>query len=448
MTPPFPAELLRLANGLTLIHQPLPTPVAVVDVWFPAGTLAEPPGANGLAHFLEHMIFKGTAQLGPGDFDYRVETCGGLTNAGTSHDYAHYYLCGLASQLPQMLPPLADLLLNAAIPEVEFERERQVVLEEILQLEDDPDGVGMQALWSRVYGDHGYGQPILGQAETLAQISPETMRAFHRDRYRPQDMTLVMVGGLSRDQALTWAEAEFGQALAHLPASPGLSDEAMAQAPGGAPVPSHGQELPLSSPSPGLLPPTPLCNGIERHSLVLPQLEQARLLLAWTGPGLVTAPEVAVGLELISVILTGGRLARLVRELREEHRWVSDIYSSYDLQQQSGLFSVVAWLEAEFLGAVEAAIQQQLMRLMVEPITPGELQRAQRLLKNDFAFSLETPGQLAELYGYYHTLANLELAWAYPQQVDHWGAEALQQLVQQYLSPAHYTAMVLLPEPS
>lgn len=428
----FPAEVLPLANGLTLIHQLLPTAVVVADAWLPVGTLVEPPEATGMAHFLEHMIFKGTAQLAPGDFDFKVETCGCLTNAATSHDYVHYYLCGTAAQMPQLLPLLADLLFSAAIPEAEFEQERQVVLEEILQFEDDPDGVGTQALWSQVYGNRGYGQPILGDAETLATISPEAMRAFYRDRYHPKHTTLVMVGGIERDRAIALAEQWFANPSASPSASPSAN-------PGVAPAPSLDPNLSL--------PPTPLRSGIERHSRVLPQLEQARLIMAWTGPGLVAAPEVAAGLDLISVILTGGRLARLVRELREERRWVTDISSNYDLQQHSGLFSIMAWLEPDRLETVEQAIQQQLTGLTTEPITAEELRRAQRLLKNDFTFSLETPDQLAELYGYYHTVATLDLAWAYPQQLEQWHPQSLQTLAQHYLSPAHYTAMVLLPEP-
>ena len=123
----FPASVIQLENGLTLIHQDIAaTPVVVADVWVKAGAAVEPSEWAGMAHFLEHMIFKGTDQLPPGMFDYAIETQGGMTNAATSHDYAHFFIIMAADRLPATLPYLAELLLHAAIPADEFVRERQV----------------------------------------------------------------------------------------------------------------------------------------------------------------------------------------------------------------------------------------------------------------------------------------------------------------------------------
>ncbi|NJN29638.1 MAG: insulinase family protein, partial [Synechococcales cyanobacterium RM1_1_8] len=213
-TPAALPKLVRLDNGLGVLHHELPTPVVNVDVWLAAGSTVEPPGGAGMAHFLEHLIFKGTQRLAPGDFDKLVEDSGGLTNAGTSYDYVHYYICTLAEQLPELLPALAELLFQAAIPAGEFERERQVVLEEILQYEDDPDGVGAAALWAAVYGEqHPYGRPILGDPDQLLAQSPESLRRFHRQHYRPEQMTLVIAGGIDRDRAIALARQHFQPAL-------------------------------------------------------------------------------------------------------------------------------------------------------------------------------------------------------------------------------------------
>jgi len=143
----FPGDIFKLANGLTVIHQHLPaTPVVVVDVWVKAGAIVEPNEWCGMAHFLEHMIFKGTKRLVPGAFDQVIERHGGLTNAATSHDYAHFFITTAAQYLDETLPPLADLLLSPAIPDIEFDRERDVVLEEIRSCYDNPDWLGFQAL--------------------------------------------------------------------------------------------------------------------------------------------------------------------------------------------------------------------------------------------------------------------------------------------------------------
>jgi zinc protease len=181
---PFPAHLVTLDSGLTIIHQQTPaTPVAAVDVWIKAGAIAEPDEWAGMAHFLEHMIFKGTEQLAPGCFDLEIERRGGMTNAATSYDYAHYFINTAAQHLEETLPYLAELLLHAAIPDDEFGRERQVVLEEIHQAYDDPDWVAFQSLNEMVYQRHPYGRSILGSEETLLARSPAEMRQFHGGEY-------------------------------------------------------------------------------------------------------------------------------------------------------------------------------------------------------------------------------------------------------------------------
>ena len=133
LTAPLPtANFLKLDSGLTVIHQYLSTTsVVVADVWVNAGAVREPENWYGMAHFLEHMIFKGTSTIRPGEFDRVIENNGGMTNAATSHDYAHYFLTTATAYLADTLPYLADLLLNAVIPEEEFDKERDVVLEEI-----------------------------------------------------------------------------------------------------------------------------------------------------------------------------------------------------------------------------------------------------------------------------------------------------------------------------
>jgi Predicted Zn-dependent peptidases len=137
-------------------------------------------------------------------------------------------------------------------------------------------------------------------------------------------------------------------------------------------------------------------------------LEQARLTMAWTGPG-VEQLESACGLDLLSVLLADGRSSRLVRELREELQLVQAIESSFSLQRESSLFTISAVLEAEDVEQVESLICDRIWELQSEPVSEVELRRCKRLLCNDFAFSIETPGQLAGLYGYYSSYLQAKL---------------------------------------
>lgn len=411
----FPANVWKLNNGLTVIHQRIAaTPVVALDVWVRAGATLEPDSWSGMAHFLEHMIFKGTDAIAPGEFDQIIENRGGITNAATSHDYAHFFVNAAAECLVETAQPLAELLLRASIPDIEFDRERDVVLEEIRQAQDNPDWLGFQAMMETVYQQHPYRRSVLGTEELLMSRTPHEMRCFHRSHYQPENMTVVIVGGIDEEQAMEITSKAFGE-FSDRWDCPKLDAEA---------------EPPMVE--------------IRRQEIHLPRLEQARLTMAWTGPG-VEHLQSACGLDLLSVLLADGRSSRLVRELREELQLVQAIDSSFSLQRESSLFTISAVLEAEDVEKVEALICDRLWDLQSEPVSEPELLRCKRLLCNDFAFSIETPGQLAGLYGYYNTIAKAELALSYPTKIQAFEPSDLQRLAQQYLSPKHYAAVILKP---
>jgi predicted Zn-dependent peptidase len=411
----FPAQVLTLDNGLTLIHQEIPaTPVVVVDVWVRAGSAQEPEPWSGMAHFLEHMIFKGTDRVAPGVFDQVIESRGGVANAATSHDYAHFYIETASQHLDDTLPTLAEILLNASISETEFLRERDVVFEEIHQAQDSIDWVEFQTLMETTYEHHPYGRSVLGTKASLIGRSPDEMRCFHRCHYQPGNMAVVVVGGVEQQRAIDLVSKAFAS-------------------------------FPRAELCPQMItaPQAPHF-GIRRAQRYLPQLEQTRLSMAWTGPG-VEQLRVGYGLDLLSVLLAEGRTSRLIQTLREELQLVHHIDSSFSLQRESSLFTISALLEPQHLNTVEAMICDRLYELQTQPISTQELKRVQRLLCNDYSFSTETPAQIAGLYGYYFTIAQPEISVTYPDQIQSFQPRALQQLAQQYLDPQNYAVTVLQP---
>lgn len=418
-----PARVTTLDSGLTVIHQQVSvTSVTTVDVWVKAGAIVEPDEWSGMAHFLEHMIFKGTEQIPPGYFDWEIERRGGMANAATSQDYAHFFMTTSTQQMRETLPYLAELLLNAAIPEEEFGRERDVVLAEMRQAHDNPDWVAFQVLGQMVYQCHPYGRPILGTEETLRQQTPTSMRQFHRTHYQPENMTVVVVGGLSWDEAIALISQAF-------------------------------QTFPQRSHCPRCVAEAePPMTEIRRQEISLPRLEQSRLMMAWLGPGLDSPVQeldqqlqAAYGLDILSVLLAEGRSSRLIRELREERHLVQAIGSSFSLQRESGLFTITAWLEQGKIEQVEAIICDRLSELSTTPVSEAELARCKRLLCNDYAFSTESPSQLAGLYGYYNALAKSEIAASYPQRIQAIQLQDLQRLAIQYLSPYRYATVIAKP---
>jgi zinc protease len=400
--------------------------VVSVDVWVKAGTTAEPEEWSGMAHFLEHMIFKGTDTIVPGEFDCLIELEGGVTNAATSYDYAHYMFTTASSSFASTMPYLAEMLLNASIPDREFEQERLVVLEEMRQSHDDPDWLAFQKLMQTAYGQHPYNRSVLGSEEILLSLTPDHMRCFHRSCYRPDLMTVAVVGAISQAEAIAVVSECFA-----------------------------GCQLPPSSVNSNQVQLTdfemahlPALSDIRRHVQHLPRLQHGRMTMAWIGP-CADRLEDALQLELVSTILAEGRTSRLVKELREELGWVQDICSGFTMQKEPGLFTIGAYLDSQYLEPVEHKILEQIYQITTTPVTDVELQRAKRSLCNSFAFAVESPHQLASFLGYYGLLDCQGLCsdWSelYTNTILKVQPQDLLQLAQKYLSPQKYAIATLLP---
>lgn len=410
-----PASVIRLPQGLTVIHHRLPaTSVVVADIWVKAGAAVESEQWSGMAHFLEHMIFKGSSRLEVGMFDRLIENTGAIANAATSYDYAHYFLTTAAAYFEENLTHLADILLDATISEVEFEREREVVLEELRSSLDDPDWIAFQNLCQNIYQQHPYGRSILGEEHLLFQHTPQQMRDFHQHHYQAQNMTVVIVGGIEQEQAVSIVNQAFN------------------------PIKSNSIVT-----LPNTLPKARIATA-QPQVITLPRLQEARLLMGWLGPG-VEDMTTAFGLDLWSIIIGSGRCSRLVQELREERQWVYEIESSFSLQRDSSLLTISAWLEPDKIEVVKQVIGDRLLQLQQQPPTETELRRAQRILINDYIFSTESPGQMAGLYGYYNTIATHQLAISYPQQIQSLTVEKLQAIAKQYLSPDLCSTTIVKP---
>jgi zinc protease len=243
---------------------------------------------SGIAHFLEHMIFKGSVRQPLGEFEAAIEACGGNTNACTSNDYTNYHITIPPSDFAQLAPRLLDLVLNAAIPELEFDRERQVVLEEIARSKDNCDRRIYRELSQLIYSDLPYSRAVLGSEEVISGLSSCQMQKFHRALYQPQNMTIVAVGGLPVEEMQRviegfWANNSFAN-LSSL--------EAISQ-----PAPDRSKTL-------------------ARQEIIDSHLKRARLICSWRTPGLADY-EANLTLGVLASVLGGGRTSRLVKDLKE-----------------------------------------------------------------------------------------------------------------------------------
>ncbi len=356
----------QLPNGAELVSLPLAdAPLVCLDFWCRAGSAWERPGESGLAHFLEHMVFKGSQSLAAGEFDRRVEALGGNSNAATGFDDVHYHVLIPPQAAPEALDLLLDLVLHPRLEAEAFAMERQVVLEELAQSEDQPEEVALQRLLSRACPGHPYGQPILGQRQALLSHDPEAMAAFHQRLYGGGRCVLALSGAVEDGEL---ARRITSGPLAELAPSPAASPAAQLQ----------------------------LCQGEER--LVLPRLEAARLLMAWWQPA-ADDLEGVMGADLATTVLAEGRRSRLVERLREQLRIVESIDLDLHAMECGSLALLEAVCEPEELPEVRQAISQVWTELMAEEIGEAEWQRAQRLVANAYRFGLESAGSVAGLIG-------------------------------------------------
>jgi len=424
--------LRQMPNGLTIVAEQIPVEAVNLSLWVKVGSAVEPDAINGMAHFLEHMVFKGTERLGSGEFERQIEERGAVTNAATSQDYTHYYITSAPQDFAELAPLQIDVVLKCLIPNEAFERERLVVLEEIRRSEDNPHRRTFQRVMETAFDHLPYRRSVLGPAEVISQLKPQQMRDFHATWYHPSSITAVAVGNLPVEELIQVVADGFA-------ALPGISSQVGAvELAQGSCRSRHRHSLEFPKPE---LPFT----GIVRRELMDDGLQQARLVMVWRVPGL-TQMHQTYALDVLAAILGQGRTSRLVRDLREERGLVSQISVSNMTQQLQGTFYVSATLPSENLATVETAIAQHLHTIQTEPVTEAELAQVRTQVANRFIFGNETPSDRASLYGYYQSmLGNLQPAFNYPASIHALDTVDLLRAAQQYLSSAAYGVVVLKP---
>ena len=401
----------QLANGAELVSLPLAgAPLVCLDFWCRAGSAFETQQESGMAHFLEHMVFKGSTHLGPGEFDRRIEALGGSSNAATGYDDVHYHVLIPPAAAPEAVDLLLDLVLCPRLEAEAFAMERQVVLEELAQSEDQPEEVAVQTLLARACPDHPYGLPILGRRERLQAHDPAAMADFHRRLYGAGRCELALSGAV--DSAL----------LEHVARGPLATLVAVADPP----------------------PPPALLLQPGEHRLTLPRLEAARLLMAWWQPAAFDLSGL-MGADLATTVLAEGRRSRLVERLREQLRIVESIDLDLHPMECGSLAILEAVCGEDDLQEVRQAIEQVWAEVMDETLGDLEWARARRLVANSYRFGLESPGAVAGVIGNSHLWGRRTPLSAPLRELECWTPERLRQEALRRLEPSLATVLEVVP---
>jgi zinc protease len=366
-----------LENGLrVLLQEDHRSPIVSFQMWYRVGSRNETRGTTGIAHFLEHLMFKGTPTHGPGEFARLVEQNGGQDNAFTSQDVTSYYVNIAADRIDLVIDLEADRMHNLRLDPKDIASEREVVIEERrTRTEDDPGGFLGEEVSSIAFKNHPYGAPIIGWMEEIKQITPAQIRAFYKTYYVPNNAILVAVGDFKAPEVLTKIRAKFGR-------------------------------IPKGPPPPPVLAVEPPQNG-ERRVIVKKHAQLPIVYLGYHVPNR-KSPD-AFALEMLSTILSEGRASRLYKRLVYERQLALEAGGDYNyFSHDPSLFWF--WgtpMPGQTPETMEKALLAEMEALKPEPVTEEELQRARNQVEATFVFQEDSIHRRAGL------LARFELIGSY-----------------------------------
>jgi predicted Zn-dependent peptidase len=345
-----------LDNGIRVLSHEMPDHrSASLGIWVENGSRHESQAENGISHFVEHLLFKGTERRSAARIAEEMDAVGGVINAFTSKEHTCYYAKVLDENLPLAIDLLTDIFLHSKFDEEEIERERSVILQEISQAEDTPDDYVHDLFSLDLFQDHPIGRPICGTASTVNRFTRDDFVQFFRSRYRPRRVIVSAAGHLRHGEIVKEMASRLGS------------------------VNDPGVESPDGSLPPELRP------GVFPHSK---SLEQAHLCMGV--PGLSQAHPLRYVAYVLNTLLGGGMSSRLFQEIREKRGKAYSVYSFSSAYRDVGYFGVYAGTSVESTEEVVELIIKELKSLADGKITDDELRRTQGQLVGSMMLGLES----------------------------------------------------------
>ena len=343
-------------------------PLISIDIWCKAGSSFEDVDKNGTAHFLEHMIFKGSNKIMPGEFDHKIESLGGLSNASTGYDDVHYHVLVPPSNFKESLALLTNIVVAPDFNPDEFIKEKGVVIDEIKQQNDQPEERLFNYFLKRVWLSPNYANSILGTENSIKNLEINDLKKFHRKYYNTEKICIAIAGNLSEEIYKIFEKSDLSgikesKNLINLKNKPSLK----------------------------------IRNG--RESVKFDNLEFSRIFMAWFIPNLNDQKNI-IGLEILASILAVGRNSRLVKILKEDSNLVESVYVDVNAGELGGLFIMEASCESKDIDLVEKQINKTIDEISnCNALSLDEIKKAINIVKSNYIFNLETSTQLSSFFG-------------------------------------------------
>lgn len=409
----------KLDNGQTLIIKEVhDNPIVIIDTWINTGSINETDENNGVAHFLEHLFFKGTTKHPTGEFDKILESKGAVTNAATSKDYTHYYVLIPSKEFDLALDLHSDMLLNPLIPRKEMEKERKVVLEEICKTKDNPSNTLYENLNHLLYKEHPYKREVIGRKDVIETITRDQVFEFYNKWYSPANMTTIIIGDVDTDKTLAEVKKNFK----------------------------------VTNPQ-CLQKPPKISYKVDKRPIkqvetdVKAKVESGYMLVGFKGCSTRKNTKDSYALDLLSTILGDGKTSRLYKDIKEQKQLVYSISAGNSSLRDDSVFYVSANFKPENLDKVKCAVFDEINKLKTGDIDAAELQKAKNIIERDTYYSRESISNIANEIGYTMILTGDPNYYPnYVSNIKKVTAKELKEVAQKYLDLNSAAISVELPE--
>jgi zinc protease len=406
-------QLSTLPNGLrVLIREQHTVPLVAIDIWVRAGSGQEAVAESGVAHFLEHLIFKGTPTRKPGEIDAAIEDLGALLNAGTTRDGTHFHTTVASRYLETALDVLADALQNATLSEEEMQREQIVILDEMARGRNDIQRRSLDRLHSLLFPQHAYGRPIHGLAESLSSLTQDKVSAFYRRFYAPNNTTVVLVGDFSPPQALASVRKAFGAWQQQAIPSPTSLPEVQ-----------------------GLLP---------RRVVETSPTHQGVIAIGFRVDTENNTQQICIA-DILSLLIKEKITERLSQGTGRT-TFEPEVAIDYVPVRGSGLLAIYVAIEPSRLEMARHFIDGEIRHLQQELVDISLLEGAKRRAVGEYLFQVETYSGQARLLGLFDTIGDYRTALEYPKTMAKITPKAIQEFAKRYFHPLFQAEILLMPK--
>ena len=408
-------NIYKLDNGQTVIIQEVKNnPIVTIDTWIKTGSINETDQNNGVSHFLEHLFFKGSTNHAPGEFDKILETKGAITNAATSKDFTHYYITIPSKDFNLALEMHSDMLLHPLIPRKELEKERKVVIEEIMKDANSPNTMVYENLVNMLYTTHPYKRKVIGTVDIVSTIQRDQILDYYSQYYNPSNMVTVIVGDVDSDNVICKVKEYFN---------------------------SEYQK--------------PIKNIFPKEQMLLSQKKNIKYADVQSGYMLIGFRGVKIddrdsyGLDILATILGEGRSSLLYKHIKDEKRLADTIGAVNTGFKDDGIFYISANFSPDKCKKLQDEIFFEISNIQKNGITEEQLKIAKNIIERNTYYERESISNIASEIGYvYVTTDDIKYYDNYLDNIKKVTGLEIKHLANKYLGINKSAVSIVLPENS